>query len=354
LSPARALLTALLLTGVAAAQGLPPLPPGFPAPLIPADNPQTPAKVSLGERLFFTPRLSVTGAYACATCHQPERAFTDGRPRAVGALGDGLRRNAMPLANVAWNAAYNWASPDVRTLEQQLLTPLLGEHPVELGLTGREEGVLAWLAAEPAWRADFDAAFPGEASPVTLPNVARALAAYERSLVGAGSPFDRYVFGDERGALEAPARRGMALFFSARTRCATCHSGPLFGGPVRSQQTPDAQPHYANTGLYDVDGQGGYPPEDTGLREITGRGEDDGRFRVPSLRNVALTAPYMHDGSVATLADVIDHYDRGGRAAHAGQAAPRRDALIRPLGLSVGEKRDLEAFLRSLNSPIRP
>jgi cytochrome c peroxidase len=328
------------------------LPPGFDPPWIPPDNPQTPEKVLLGERLFTDPRLSVTGRYSCASCHDAARAFTDGRARAVGANGDTLRRNAMPLANVAWNAAYTWADPSVRTLEAQLLVPLMGEHPIEMGLKGREALVLDSFRQDAGLREAFDAAFPDDrGDAITLLNLAKALAAYERSLVFADSPFDRYVYRDDRKALSAQARAGMALFFSERTRCARCHAGINFAGPARTAKSPDVAPVFANTGLYDVDGRGGYPPEDRGLQIATGRAEDNGRFRVPTLRNVALTAPYMHDGSIATLGEVIEHYDRGGRARQGDRPAPLRDPLIRPLHLTAAEKAALEAFLRSLDSP---
>jgi cytochrome c peroxidase len=294
----------------------------------------------------------VTGEFSCASCHQPARAFTEERALSRGARGDALRRNAMPLANVAWNAAYNWAAPELRTLEAQLLIPLLGEHPVEMGLKGREDAVLAMLRADAVTRDAFDAAFAQEhGERVTLVNVAKAIAAYERSLVSADSPFDRYVYRDERSALGPEARAGMALFFSRRARCSWCHAGINFAGPVRTARSPDVTALYANTGLYDVDGRGGYPASDQGLKEATGRASDNGRFRVPTLRNVAVTGPYMHDGSIATLRAVIEHYDRGGRARRAGRAAPLRDALIRPLKLSAAEKDQLEAFLRSLTDP---
>lgn len=258
----------------------------------------------------------------------------------------------MSLVNVAWNAGFTWADPQVRSLEAQLLVPLLGEHPIEMGLKGREALVLDSFRHDAALRAAFDAAFPeAQGDAITLLNLAKALAAYERSLVFADSPFDRYVYRDERNALSPQARAGMALFFSERTRCARCHAGIAFAGPPRTAKSPDVAPVFANTGLYDVDGNGGYPPEDQGLKEATGRPEDNGRFRVPTLRNVARTAPYMHDGSIATLREVIDHYDRGGRARQGDRPAPLRDPLIRPLHLSAAEKAALEAFLRSLTSP---
>ncbi|HEV7633527.1 MAG TPA: MbnH family di-heme enzyme [Steroidobacteraceae bacterium] len=323
------------------------LPRGFPLPAVPADNPMSQPKVELGRRLFGDTRLSVTGNYSCASCHIPDRAYTDGRALAQGAQGAALRRNAMTLTNVAYSAAYEWASDRVGTLEQQMLTPLLNDHPLEIGLAGRETQVLAELAADPGYASAFGAAFPQDSQPLMLVNLVRAIAAFERTLIAGRSAFDRYVFDDERDAMTPSARRGMALFYSERARCGQCHSGLNFQGPLRSAADPQALPVFANTGLYDVDGHGGYPQSDRGLIEVTRRAQDNGRFRVPTLRNVALTAPYMHDGSIATLAEVIEHYNRGGRARPAA-AARLTDPLIRPLRLSQREKADLQAFLHSL------
>ncbi|MEP7313061.1 MAG: MbnH family di-heme enzyme [Pseudomonadota bacterium] len=323
------------------------LPRGFPPPAVPADNPMSQAKVDLGRLLFSETRLSVSGDFACSSCHDPERAYTDGRKSAVGAQGGTLRRNAMTLTNVAYNTGFEWASDRVASLEQQMLTPLLNDHPVEIGLAGREAQVLARLAAEPAYAEGFAAAFAQDAQPVTLVNLVRAIAAFERTLIVGRSAFDRYVFDDDRVAMSAEARRGMALFYSERARCGHCHSGLNFQGPPRTAADPQAQPIFANTGLYNADGHGGYPLADRGLMEVTQRRKDNGRFRVPTLRNVALTAPYMHDGSVATLAAVIDHYSRGGRERPAA-AVKLTDPLIRPLRLTQREKADLQAFLQSL------
>jgi cytochrome c peroxidase len=290
------------------------LPPGFPAPLVPEDNPMSDAKVDLGARLFGEKRLSVTGGYACESCHQPRLAYTDGRPRALGATDKPTRHSAMSLANVAYNAAFTWNDPGVHTLERQMLQPLFNEHPVEMGLKGREAQVLALLAADADYSARFIAAFPGESPPVTIDHMVKAIAAFERTLISGRSSFDRYVFDDDLDALSTSSKRGMALFYSARAGCSQCHSGLNFSGPLRYQGHVQAAASMANTGL--------------------------GRMRVPTLRNVALTAPYMHDGSIATLAEVIEHYAAGG-----GRAADRR---LRPLQLSLQDKHDLVAFLQSL------
>jgi cytochrome c peroxidase len=325
------------------------LPPGFPRPAVPPDNPMSIAKVQLGCYLFFDTRLSVTGTYACASCHRPELAFSDGRVTAVGATGEFVRRNAMSLTNVAYNAAYTWGSTRIVTLEAQMTTPLFGTHPVEMGLQKNDQALIRTLAAHYAH--EFRDAFPDNQEPVSTVNVVKAIAAYERTLISGRSAFDRYVFDDARDALSAAARRGMTLFYSARSGCAQCHSGLNFSGPIVSEQT-SARALFANTGLYNIDGHGAYPVSDTGLFEETNAARDMGRFRVPTLRNVALTAPYMHDGSIATLKEVVEHYMRGGRqtspmSATTTDSTPK-DARIRPLSLSSDERDDLVAFLESL------
>jgi cytochrome c peroxidase len=318
------------------------LPPGFPRPTVPADNPMSIAKVELGRRLFHETRLSSTGRYACHSCHRPELAFTDGRAHALGATGESVKHAAMSLANIAYNAAFTWSDARVHSLESQMRQPLFNEHPVEMGLESGGLGAIQALSAETAYRELFLAAFPGDSAPISMDHVIKAIAAFERSLISGRSPFDRYVFDDDRSALSPSQKSGMALFFSARTACAQCHSGFNFSGPLVYEGHAKASPLFANNGLYDVDGRGGYPPRDRGLIDVTQRAQDMGKFRVPTLRNVALTAPYMHDGSLASLEDVVDHYARGGRR------NPHQDSRIRPLNLTPAERADLVAFLHSL------
>ena len=318
------------------------LPPGFPRPVVPADNPMSSAKVELGRRLFHEPRLSSTREYACASCHRPDLAFTDGRPHAVGATGESVKHSAMSLANVAYNAAFNWSDSRVHSLESQMRQPLFNQHPVEMGLEGGGRGAVNALSAETAYRDLFAAAFPDDAAPLSMRNVIKAIAAFERSLISGRSPFDRYVYDDDATALSDSEKRGMALFFSTRVGCVQCHSGFNFSGPLIYQGHERQGALFANTGLYDMDGRGSYPANDRGLIDVTHRAADMGKFRVPTLRNVALTAPYMHDGSLATLEQVIDHYARAGRK------NPHQDSRLRPLSLSQTERADLAAFLRSL------
>ena len=291
------------------------LPLGFPPPSVPADNPMSEAKVALGRRLFYERRLSGNGAQSCASCHRQERAFTDGRARARGSTGMPHPRGSMSLANVAYNSSFTWIDARRATLEEQQLGPMLNEHPVELGLRGREAEVMARLAADAGYAAAFGRAFPGEA--IRLANVRKAIASFERTLLSGASPYDRLVWRDDAGALSAAARRGMRLFFSPRLACAQCHAGFTFSGPVRVAGIASGKPGFPDTGL-------------------------GGRFRAPTLRNIAVTAPYMHDGRFAALEEVIDYYAGG------GGPSPTKSALLRGFSISGAEKRDLVEFLKSL------
>lgn len=300
-------------------------------------------KVALGRRLFFETRLSSTGQYSCASCHRPELAFTDGRSHALGATGESVRRSAMSLTNVAYNPAFTWGSTEVRSLEVQMRQPLFSGHPVEMGLTGDGVRSLQALSLDKTYRAQFAAAFPSGTSALTMDHLIKAIAAFERTLISGRSPFDRYIFDDDQAAMSDSAKRGMDLFYSTRVGCAQCHSGLNFSGPLVYAGHRQAAALFANTGLYDLDGYGRYPPSDRGLIEVTGRPADMGKFRVPTLRNVALTAPYMHDGSLSSLDEVLDHYVRG------GHGNPRQDSRVRAFVLSAQERTDLLAFLASLS-----
>jgi cytochrome c peroxidase len=317
------------------------LPSGFPVPLVPAGNPMTAAKVELGRHLFYDRRLSIDGSYACASCHRQSLAFTDGRPRALGATGQLHPRSAMSLANAAYEPALGWDDPGLLRLEDQARVPMLNEHPIEMGLKGRETAVLARLRADPAYARLFADAFPGVRRPVSLPRAVQAMASFERTLISGGSAFDRWLSGG--GSLPEGQLRGMRLFFSARLGCSGCHGGFNLSGPTVYAGSGPPAPLFHNTGLYDLDGRGAYPVDNPGLIRFTRRAADVGGFRAPTLRNIALTAPYMHDGSVATLAEVIDHYAAGGRT-----ASPRKSPRLTGFQLSPEEKRDLLDFLASL------
>jgi cytochrome c peroxidase len=320
------------------------LPRGFPAPAVPPANPMSAAKVRLGRYLFYDRRLSVHATQSCATCHRQELAFTDGRAVSVGATGQTHSRSAVSLVNVAYSRVLTWSNPNLRSLEEQALIPMFGEHPVELGLHGREKELLARLRGAPLYRELFPQAFPEGGDPFTTANVTKALACFERSIISARSPYDRYHTGGETGAVSDAVKRGEAVFFTDREGgCFRCHRGfNLIDG------------EFHNTGLYNLAGPFRYPPPNLGIFEHTGRPEDVGKFKTPSLRNIALTAPYMHDGSAATLEDVVEHYAAGGRTIASGPYSgrgsdnPHRDPRMVGIAMTEQNKRDLLAFLRSL------
>jgi cytochrome c peroxidase len=292
------------------------LPRGFPQPFVPADNPMNQAKVALGAKLFADTRLSASGRHSCQSCHAPERAFTDGMTRSRGVDGDELPLNAPTILNAAYNPALGWNDTGVRSLEQQMRGPLFNQHPAELGLAGRELAVESALAADAEMLEAFREAFPGEVAAVSMDNVIRAIAAFERTQFAGSSDFDRHVFAGDHAALRENQRRGMQLFFSPRSGCSGCHGGINFAGAWVDRDHPVAGATYADTG--------------------TGR-----PVRVPTLRNVELTAPYLHDGRLATLEQVLEHYERLAADASA-------DPRLRRGSLTTQERADLEGFLRSL------
>ena len=239
------------------------------------------AKVALGCRLFFETRLSVTNTYSCASCHHPELAFTDGRALAVGAKGDTIHRGAMTLTNVAYNPAFTWASSSVTTLERQMEQPLFNEHPLEMGLKRDDRALLEWFEQQEKYAAAFKQSFPQEAEPITMPNVLKAIASYERTLISGRSAFDRYVYDDDRAAFSEGARRGMKLFYSERSGCSHCHFGVNFSGSIAQRGKPRPRALFANNGSA--------VKADEGLYAQTKQSQDRGRFRVPTLRNIDKT-----------------------------------------------------------------
>ena len=315
------------------------LPAGFSPPAVPESNVMNAAKVELGRRLFYDTRLSVNGQGNCGSCHQQRLAFTDSRSQAIGVTGESHQRSSMSLVNVAYNRNYTWASRDVRTLEQQIRIPLFNEDPVELGLTGRENALIADLKSGHNYSSQFEQAFPLSAEPVNVENTIKALASFVRTIISAESAFDRLLYLDDQTGMSDSAMRGMRLFYSDKLKCSACHEGPNLAG---GQQLPDngsAEPEFHNTGL---------GASDPGLRIESGHADDDGKFRAPTLRNIAITAPYMHDGSIATLAEVMDHYAAGGRSTPDGKKNLRKSPLMTGFEISATQKQELISFLESL------
>jgi cytochrome c peroxidase len=291
-------------------------PAHFP-PMIPfPDNALTAERVALGKRLFYDPLLSANYKVSCGTCHLPEKAMTDGLPLSTGIEGRKAARNSMPIFNLAYQNSFFWDG-GIPTLERQVLGPI--ENPNEMG--NRIDTVIARLKRHPEYPALFDKAY-GEG--VTVSALTRAIAAFERTLISGNSAYDRYITGKDTNALLPQQKLGMKIFFGEKAECFHCHTGVLFTDLT-----------FQNNGLYDE-------YRDQGRYLITARERDKGKFRVPSLRNIALTAPYMHDGSLKTLDEVIDHYRSGGKN------HPNKSPQIRKIRLSEEEKQYLISFLEAL------
>jgi cytochrome c peroxidase len=269
---------------------------------VPEDNPLTTERLERGRELFSDTRLSRDRTISCASCHDPERAFTDGRPVAIGVFNRVGRRSAPALINRGYGRSFFWDGR-AATLEEQVLQPI--QDPNEMDMT-----------------------LPEVSARVAMPidEVARSLASFVRSLLSGDSSFDRFING-ERATLTPEQQAGLQVF-RGKGNCTACHVGPTF-----------SDERFHNTGVAWRDGR----LLDEGRSAVTGRTEDRGAFKTPTLREISRTAPYMHDGSVLTLREVVDFYDKG------GNANPGLDAELRPLNLTAGEKDALVGFLNALN-----
>ena len=292
------------------------IPAGFPALVQPPDNEFSDARWALGKKLFFDPVLSRDSTISCASCHKPELAFSDSRPFSPGVENRPGTRNAPSLANVGYHP-YFLREGGVPTLEMQVLVPIQehNEFDYNIVLIGEK------LKKDSIYHRMSVDAYGREPDPFV---VTRAIACFERSLISGNSPYDKAIQSGDLNQLSASAQNGMNLFFSSRTNCFECHGGFNF-----------TQYGFANNGLY-------AQYDDPGRMRLTGLVSDMAMFKIPGLRNVALTAPYMHDGSLATLEDVVQHYNEG------GHGHPNQSPLVKPLGLSSAEINDLVSFLKTL------
>jgi cytochrome c peroxidase len=319
--------------------------------------PLLPPAVQLGRYLFYDNNLSFNQTKSCASCHDPALAFTDGYRQSSTATGDNVLHNAPSLVNVVFQKRMDWANPAITNAYQQNERPLFNEHPVELGVKNNEILILARFQNNALYQPLLAAAFPND-TVISFMHIRKALAAFVNSLVSANASYDKYLAGDSL-ALSPAAKNGLALFFSQQLQCASCHPPPLFSvNDTRNKISPDSI--YFNTGLYNTGKDGAYTNNDHGLFLATGLVKDKGKFKVPSLRNVALTAPYMHDGSVADLATVLAIYQRGGRLVSTGNAMgdgklnPNKDRRITGFSVTEKQKKELLEFLYSLtDSSIR-
>lgn len=289
---------------------------------IPDDNPMTDDKILLGKLLYFDPRLSKDKTISCASCHNPFHGFTDPGPTSKGVGGKLGGRNSPTVINRLFSAEQFWDGR-AKDLEEQAHGPLV--NPVEMAMPSHNE-VVARVKGIKGYAPLFKKAFGDDT--IDMPRIAKAIAAYERTVVSGDSPFDRYQAGD-KDALSPSAVRGMELF-NGKANCKACHTGFNF-----TDET------YQDIGV----GMN-KPKPDLGRYDVTKKDEDKGKFKTPTLRNSTQTAPYMHDGSEATLADVVEFYNKG------GIPNPNLSKEIKPLNLSAQEKRDLVAFLDSLTGPV--
>lgn len=293
------------------------IPKGFPQPEIPDDNQLTAKRVALGKKLFFDPILSLDSSISCGSCHFQAHAFSDTVLVSTGVHGRNGTRNAPPLFNLAWSRSF-FRDGGVPTLEMQVLSPIETEEEMHLNIVVAVER----LKQHPLYPALIREAYGRETD---VFSITRAIAAFERTLISGNSRYDQYIFQGNTAALSDTELAGMELFFNDKTNCSVCHAGFNF----TNQQLE-------NNGL-----QENYE-DDPGRMRITLRPGDEGKFKVPSLRNIALTAPYMHNGSLASLEDVIDHYASG------GSEHVNKNKLISGFEISEKEKQALIAFLRSL------
>lgn len=299
----------LVLLGVVCVSAAPTL-----LPEVPETNPLTPEKIVLGKKLFYDPVLSADGTVSCSSCHNPSFAFADHNPVSPGVEGRKGIRNAPTLTNVAFRKSFFFEG-GAKSLELQAVGPITDHNEMASDVAE----VVRKLKADPKYPVLFQQAFGAEPS---MQHVVEALASFQRTLISFNSPYDQFQRGD-LNALNEQQKRGMELFFD-KADCFHCHTGGNF---------TDELPH--NTALYVFD-------EDPGLARLTQKDEDIGKFKTPTLRNIALTAPYMHDGSKATLREAVEHYNLG------GEANLNADPLMRPLGLTDQEIDDVVAFLQSL------
>ncbi len=311
-------------------------------------------RAKLGQYLFFDRRLSVNYVKSCGTCHNPKFAFTDGYKRSIGAFADLHQRNTSATFNLAWYKYLTQSDSTFHTAYAQMQNPLYNEHPVEMGLTGNEEKIIDRIRKDSMYKGLFAKAFPGADTAITWKNIRLAICDFMSTLISDKAPYDKYLKGD-KNALTASQKNGMGLFFSEKLRCGHCHGGFNFSTPDIIDANTHDTIYYFNIGLYNIDGKGAYPEYDQGLLQLTHKAQDMGKFRVPTLRNIGFTSPYFHDGSAASLSDVIDIFSRGGMLIGQGQYAgdgrtnPYKHPYASGFSITPDEKIDLINFLYSLS-----
>jgi cytochrome c peroxidase len=334
---------------------------GLPVAPIPTNNPQSQAKIELGDKLFHDKRFSIDGTVSCSKCHDENKAFSDSLPVSVGNKGQTGTRNAPTVLNAAFNKLQFWdgREPD---LESQAKQPLI--NPIEHGLSNYDP-LLAIVRTDPYYQKAFTSVFGIVPAKVTIDHVAKAIASFERTLVSGNSPFDRFYFQNQADALSAQQKRGFELFIG-QGRCVSCHTieqdhalftdGQFHNIGIGINQIQQDVPKLAqaflaskNKGInVDVAVLSDKKSSELGRFAVTDELTQIGAFKTPTLRDVALTAPYMHDGSLKTLKDVVSHYNNGGVTKANDRANDFLDGGIRPLNLTDAQMEDLVAFMQAL------
>ena len=279
-------------------------------------NPPAGDKIKLGRYLFYDNRISINNTKACASCHDPKFSFTDNYRRSIGAYGDLTEHNAAPLINLIFNRYFTATDTSLHFPEQQINNPMFHDDPVELGWKGNEEEMLKRFSTNSFYLQQFKLAFPQEKYPVTVKNIQQSITSFIKTIMSFQSPYDDYIYNHNKNALNESAATGMQLFQSSELMCSQCHSGVNFNQPVFQPL-----PHF-----------------------ITGLSGDPSLLKVPTLRNLAFTAPYLHDGSAETLQQVIGLYEAGGLA-----NVNNKHPFIKGFKLNSQERRDLISFLLSLS-----
>ena len=310
---------------------------------------KTQNQIKLGRYLFFDRRLSVNNTRSCGTCHNPQFAFTDGYKRSLGAYADLHQRNTQPVFNLSALKYFTAADSTIHTALQQMEHPLFNTHTIEMGVTGHEPEILARIKKDK----NYNILFANAGYQTNWEHIKKAISQFEESITSFNSPYDKYLQGDTK-ALSASEKNGKQLFFSANLKCATCHGGQNFSTPNIVETNGDTS-FYFNIGLYNLDSKGAFPAYDQGLYEHSKNKNNIGKFRVPTLRNLAFTAPYFHDGSAASLQEVIEHYANGGRNIADGiykgngNKNPNKHPFVSGFNISQKEKIELIEFLLTLS-----
>jgi cytochrome c peroxidase len=331
------------------------LPNGFPLPKVPSENPMSSEKVALGRFLFYDKNLSQNQTQSCASCHLQEFAFTDRKTFGVGSTGEVHPRNSQNLANVAYNTRLTWSNNKMTSLEVQARGPMFGTTPIELGLSN--DTYLDRLKSDSRYKTLFSSAFGGGTENITEQNVRFALSSFQRSMISGKSKVDKYLNYGDKSALSASAIRGLSIYNGETAECFHCHGGINYTNSITHSGTVFEEVSYMSNGIISDATYASLPSNKKGLYDVTLLTTDIGKFKPPSLRNIALTYPYMHDGSFTctsaspndtdacsteALGKVIDHYASG------GLSHQNKDAQIRAFTLTPQERTDLINFLKAL------